>query len=156
MRTVKSVTCSCCASSWAFILSVAAMELTIHPLPLPLRLLGSSWGDVQKFVPPESDTLAVAHKVVRWSVGRSVGSGIRTFHLVFERESSRSRIPFIIYQRGKVRISSDRIPRPHSLCWRDGKDDKTRLGGRMGRRTCGGREQSRRNLESKPHLSVAH
>ena len=25
-------------------------------------------GDVQKFVPPESDTLAVAHKVVRWSV----------------------------------------------------------------------------------------
>ena len=55
---------------------MAAVELTIHPLPLPLRLLGSSWGDVQKFVPPESDTLAVAHKVVRWSVGGSVGSGI--------------------------------------------------------------------------------
>ena len=132
----------------------AAVELTIHSLALPLRLLGSSWGRPKSLSRPSrirlrSLTRSFAHMVVRWSVGRSVGRFGYTFHLVFERESSRSRIPFIIYQRGKVRISSDRIPRPHSLCWRDGKDDNTRLGGRMGRWACGGREQTRRKLKSK-------
>ena len=96
--------------------------------------------------------------LTRSFAGRSVGLGILSFHLVFERESSRSRIPFIIYQTEKVRISSDRTYSAPSLCWRDGKDDKTRLGGRMGKKNMWREraKQSRRNLKSKPHLSVAH